>query len=348
MLKRLSPRERFDALIADFEPILRASFLASIADIKSNVQLRLVVERLERNDIAGAIEALHIDATAFRPLDKAILAAFEGGGIAAVSRLPQLRDPSGNVLVVRFDVRHLDAERWLTQHSSNLITAITTDIKEAARIALTAGMEAGRNPRSTALDVVGRINRATGRREGGILGLTSTQTGYVENARLELLSGDPASLRNYLTRNRRDRRFDRAVTAAIRGEKPLPADTVTRMLGQYENSLLKLRGDTIARTETISALNASNQEAFRQGLEKTEYTAQDVTRVWKTASDERVRHDHRAMSNVEVVGLDTPFTLPDGSQMLYPGDTSLGASASQTINCRCTQFLRLDFLKNID
>lgn len=348
MLKRLSARERFEALIADFEPILRAAFMASIADIKSNVQLRRIVERLERNDIAGAVDALHIDAAAFRPVDKAILSAFEGGGVAAVSRLPQLRDPSGNMLVVRFDVRHRDAERWLTQHSSKLVTSVTNDMKEAARVALTAGMEAGRNPRSTALDVVGRISRATGRREGGILGLTGIQSGYVENARAELLSGNPALLKNYLTRNRRDKRFDRTIAKAIREGTPIPADTVTRMLGQYENALLKLRGDTIARTETISALNASNQEAFRQGLEKTEYTAQDVTRVWKATTDERVRHDHRAMNNIEVVGLDTPFTLPDGSQMLFPGDSSLGAPASQLINCRCFQFLRLDFMKNID
>ena len=348
MLKRLSQRDRFELLIANFEPLIRSAFMAAIEDIKSNVQMRRIVERLEKSDISGAMEALHIDPAAFRPLDRAIADAFEGGGIAAISGLPKFRDPDGNVLVIRFDVRHIGAERWLSGQSVGLIPSITGDMRNAVRNALVAGMEAGNNPRTTALDIVGRINRATGRREGGILGLTEIQSQYVRNARLELLSGDPASLQNYLTRARRDKRFDRTVLKAIQTGEKLPDDTIVRMLARYEDSLLRQRGDTIARTETLSALNAANHEAFRQGLESTGYTEQDVTRVWKTASDERVRHDHRLMGGVEVQGLITPFTLPDGSQMMYPGDTSLGAFAGQVIRCRCTQFIRLNFLKNID
>jgi len=40
------------------------------------------------------------------------------------------------------------------------------------------------------------------------------------------------------------------------------------------------------------------------------------------------------MNGSEVVGLYTPFTLPDGTQCLYPLDPSLPAEHS--INCRCT------------
>lgn len=348
MLKRLSQRDRFEILIAQYEPLIRKAFKDAVDDIRSNADLRLVVERLERGNVAGAIEALNIDAVAFRPVDIATSAAFEGGGIAAVNGMPQLRDPSGGRVVLRFDGLAVGAEKWLTSHSSSLVSAITDDLRSAARSALTAGMEAGRNPRSIALDVVGRINRATGRREGGILGLTYVQSGYVNNARKELLSGNSEAIRNYLSRRLRDKRFDRTVLAAIRDGKPLSADTVSKILSRYSDSLLKMRADTIARTETIASLNAANQEAYRQGLEKVGMTEQDVTRVWKAASDERTRHDHAAMRGVEVIGLNTPFTLTDGSQMLYPGDTSLGAPASQTINCRCSQFIRLDFMKNIN
>jgi hypothetical protein len=348
MLKRLSAREKFEQLIADFEPLLRNAFMESIRDIKSNIQIKRIVERLERNDIAGAIDALYLDTAAFRPLDRAIAQAYEGGGVAAVSNLPTLRDPFGSQLVVRFDVRNLRAERWLAEHSANLIARIIEDQKNSVRIFLTAGIEAGNNPRTTALDLIGRLNRATGRREGGILGLTSVQSEYVATARDELLSGDTSALRHYLTRGRRDKRFDRTILKHINDGTTPPADLISRIIGRYEDGLLKLRGDTIARTETLTSLNASNQEAFRQGLDKTGYTEQDVTRVWRTANDERVRHSHAAMNGVEVKGLNTPYTLPDGSHMMFPGDSSLGAPASQIINCRCTQFLRLDFLKDID
>lgn len=348
MLKRLSSREKFEQLIADFEPLLRNAFMESVADIKSNIQIKRIVERLERNDIAGAIEALYLDPAAFRPLDRAIAQAFEGGGVAAVSNLPTLRDPFGSQLVVRFDVRNPRAEQWLTQHSTNLVTNIIEDQKVAARKVLVAGMEAGNNPRATALGLVGRLSRATGRREGGILGLTSIQAEYAITARSELASGDTSALRHYLTRGRRDKRFDRTILKHINDGTTPPSDLIVRIVGRYEDGLLKLRGDTIARTETLTSLNASNQEAFRQGLEKTNYTEQDVTRVWRSANDERVRHSHAAMNGVEVKGLNTPYVLPDGSMMMYPGDSSLGAPASQIINCRCTQFLRLDFLKGID
>lgn len=197
MLKRLSAREKFEQLIADFEPLLRNAFMESVADIKSNIQIKRIVERLERNDIAGAIEALYLDPAAFRPLDRAIAQAFEGGGVAAVSNLPTLRDLFGSQLVVRFDVRNPRAEQWLTQHSTNLVTNIIEDQKVAARKVLVAGMEAGNNPRATALELVGRLSRATGRREGGILGLTSIQAEYAITARSELASGDTSALRHY-------------------------------------------------------------------------------------------------------------------------------------------------------
>ncbi|MHC1550355.1 hypothetical protein [Phyllobacterium sp. K27] len=99
MLKRLSAREKIEQLIADFEPLLRNAFMESVADIKLNIQIRRIVERLERNDIEGAIEALYLYPTAFRPLGRAVAQAFEGGGVAAVSDMPTLREPNGAKLL---------------------------------------------------------------------------------------------------------------------------------------------------------------------------------------------------------------------------------------------------------
>lgn len=58
MLKRLSPRERLEQLLFDLTPMLRAAFMDAIDDIRSNIVLRRIVERLERGDINGAIAAI--------------------------------------------------------------------------------------------------------------------------------------------------------------------------------------------------------------------------------------------------------------------------------------------------
>src|SRR5690606_17279953 len=71
----------------------------------------------------------------------------------------------------------------------------------------------------------------------GVVGPTTTQAEYVARARQELASGEPDQLRHYLTRPRRDRRFERVVTAAIRNGKPIPNDQIDRMAGRCGDRL---------------------------------------------------------------------------------------------------------------
>lgn len=91
----------------------------------------------------------------------------------------------------------------------------------------------------------------TGRREGGLIGLTTAQGEYVARARQELLSGEPDQFKRYLERGRRDRRFDRTVLKALKEGKPLRAETADGIASRYADGLLKLRADTIALHETF-------------------------------------------------------------------------------------------------
>jgi hypothetical protein len=307
------------------------------------VTLRLLVDRLEKGDINGALAALNLERGAFARLEDAVARAYSTGGSAAIGSLPTLRDMAGARVVVRFDARNLQAEAWLRQHSSELVTNILTDQRAGVRGALEAGMAAGRNPTATALDIVGRIDRATGRRVGGIVGLSEPQVGYVASARAELLSGDPALMRKYLTRARRDARFDGIVRKAIDAGKPLDAATVSRLVGRYGDRLLQLRGDMIGRTESLTSLSASKHEAFRQGLLKTNYSESQVVRTWDDAGDRKVRHTHHAMNGQKVRGLEAPFVSPSGARLRFPGDTNLGAGAEEVIGCRCIEHIEIDY-----
>ena len=82
----------------------------------------------------------------------------------------------------------------------------------------------------------------------------------------------------------------------------------------------------IARTETTfasgyAAMRAASQYNF------------EVTKQWIAATDDRTRRDHR-IENGQIVDLNDPFIMADGTQMQYPGDPK--GTAAQVINCRCT------------
>lgn len=262
-----------------------------------------------------------------------------------MAAMPRVNDPfSGARLELRFDGRNERAERYLREHSSTLVTEIIADQREAVREVARAGMEAGNNPRTTALEIVGRVNKVTGKREGGILGLTSQQAGFVRNARAQLLSGDPAEMRAYLERGRRDKRFDRTVMKAIREGKPVSAADVEKITQRYSASLLRMRGEVIGRTEALTSLGAAQYESALQLIESGAVQASQVKFRWASAADGRVRDSHASLNGQEVqVG--QPFISPlTGARMRYPGDTELGAPASDTIQCRCNVSQVIDYL----
>jgi hypothetical protein len=336
----------FEALLARYNRTIAEAFIQAINDLRAGADLGRLAQAISEGNIQAAIDALHLDPAALQPLRDAIGAAYRDGGTAAVNGLPVLRDVSGARFVIRFAVGNPRAENWLRDHSSTLITRIMEDQRVAVRQALTAGMQAGVNPRTTALDIIGRIERATGRRTGGILGLTSQQEQFVRSARAELESGDPTLLRHFLTRTRRDARFDKTVLKAIEDEKPVQADTVDKLVGRYADRLLQLRGEAIARTESLTSLHAGQDEAFRQAVEKGAVKENQVRRTWRSAHDTRVRHSH-AILDGETVGLNGVFTSPSGAKMRFPGDTSLGAGPEEIVNCRCVLSNRIDFLSNL-
>ena len=55
---------------------------------------------------------------------------------------------------------------------------------------------------------------------------------------------------------------------------------------------------------------------------------------WKTFGDSRVRGTHREAAG-QTVPLDQPFIVGN-SRLMFPCDSSLGASPAEIVNCRCT------------
>ena len=102
-----------------------------------------------------------------------------------------------------------------------------------------------------------------------------------------------------------------------------PGDTLfaERRLPPYRRVL-------IARDQVVKASNAGNFQL---------YQAWDVPRkMWLSTPDNRTRAAHSAIDvDGQIRDIDQPFDV-GGEQLMYPGDSSLGASLGNVIQCRCT------------
>lgn len=97
----------------------------------------------------------------------------------------------------------------------------------------------------------------------------------------------------------------------------------------YLTQIIPNRSTNIAQTEVCAASNwASHQAAQQSGL--------TLNKVWLATGDNRTRPDH-ADADGQSVPMDQPFTV-GGFQMMFPGDSSMGAPAKEVCYCRCTQF----------
>lgn len=104
------------------------------------------------------------------------------------------------------------------------------------------------------------------------------------------------------------------------------------------------RETTIATTETQAPAESTKLiEAFGlAGLAPaTAVTRQRIGRTaskkqWVTVGDERVRDLHVRV-NGQIKPINQPFVVND-ERLMYPGDNFYGASANNTINCRCSAF----------
>lgn len=333
---------RFEGLIDQWDPVLRDAFLRAVYQMRRRAHIDQIQAMLERNDIEGALRAVGLDPTSFRPLGQATGQAFEAGGIYTASGMPILTDARGFRTIFEFDVRNPSAENWLAQRSSTQVREILSDQRDMIRAHLRDAMERGINPRTAALDLVGRISASTGRREGGVIGLTSSQAEWVRNYRRELEEGRFGAA---LARELRDRRFDRTLTRLLKSGEPLPLGTIEAMVRNYKNAALKMRGDAIGRTEAMAALHQSQQEAIDQALDAGIARPENVYFIWRTAGDNRVRESHVEMDG-QRVRQGEPFISGDGVPLMYPGDPN--APPEERINCRCWREPAVDFLAEID
>lgn len=120
------------------------------------------------------------------------------------------------------------------------------------------------------------------------------------------------------------------------------SDIVRRVDRLYLDSIIPNRSEVIARTETLTAARAGAHHATL----KAGY-ADRVVKSWMSTGDDRTRDTHM---EADANNTDIPYTEPflvrhptTGTieRLMFPGDTSLGASAANVVQCRCDARKRL-------
>lgn len=319
----------FENLSAAARKAIVKAYFASLETALRRMTTAEAIRLLQAYDIQTLIDTFSLSEADFVPL----LDELENTYFVAATTF----EPTGRGLrQVPFNRRHFRAEEAIRAEGARLVQDLTADSREAVQQAVARGLRTGAAPTKVARDIAGTYNRATQRREGGIVGLSRVQEAWSATAEQELDALDP----NYLTRKLRDKRYDAAFKKAVAEGRPLPVADRIRMTERYRDRLLSYRANTIARTETHTALNMGRFEKIIQTAEAAGLTADDIVATWRSSQDARTRDTHGALRG-DSVRLGQPFNS-GGYRMRFPGDRSLGAPASEIVNCRCVLTFKMD------
>ncbi|MDD7973440.1 phage minor head protein [Roseinatronobacter alkalisoli] len=330
-MARLDRRTR--ELLRGLEASVSSAFVEAIRDIPGLSDLKVFREALEARDLERAMRIIGPTDANFQRLDDAIREAYTAGGEGAIRNLSGIRDPqTGAIVRPTFDRRTANAVRWVQREAGSAIQGLNASITQVVREVLSEGIAEGASARGMVTRLMGTYNRATKQREGGVLGLTREQFRASENMAAKLSAGDYRSYFDYKLRNRR---FDDMVERAMLSGDPLSPVDIRNIQQGYEGNMLTARGNSVAREEASKAYNAGRHESFTQVRDGGLVSNDQFRRTWRSNDDDRSRATHADQDGVEVIGLDTPHTLSDGTQLMYPKDDSLGADAEHTMGCRC-------------
>lgn len=303
--------EQHAANIRELEAPMATAYLAEVRAVESEATVAEVERLLREGDSEGLVTYLSLGAMAgFLELFRA--AFIQGANNEALGRF-------------RFD-----SNTWAV---INLLMGANQEIQSTSdmdlRKSVAAVMGNGNTIRNQALDLIGVRSPLTGRRSGGVVGLPIQMTEWVQSARQQLLSGDRAAMRAYLTRKLRDTAFDKFVVPG----QPLTISQANTIARAYAERLVKSYARQLSETMAAQAYNSGRFQSVQQMVERGLITLDQVSKKWQTQRDERVRHSHAVM-NGQVQPLNMPFISGNGNPLMYPGDGT--APPEEIYNCRCS------------
>lgn len=316
MADAIDPVERIETLLSAAEPRIARAFVAAINGLRDELDLAEVERLLLAGDFEGA---LRLTQTVAEQLGQVSTVTFFAAGQDTATFLSGL--DLGTILFDQVNVRAVQA---MQVNNLRLISEFTAEQRAATRLALLDGIARGLNPRDQA-----RAFRDS-------VGLTERQQAAVINYR-RLLEGSAADQREALTRELRDRRFDRTVNRSIRTGEALTPDQIDRMVDRYRARYVKYRSEVIGRTEALRSVHQGVEEGYQQAIDAGKLDAEDLIRTWDSSKDSRVRTTHKLLNGQKRAWGEYWQTV--NGIIRFPGDPN--AAAEETVQCRCVLTTRI-------
>jgi len=160
-----------------------------------------------------------------------------------------------------------------------------------------------------------------------IVEIDGDEVDIATQATSDYLKYNSASKVAYISETTREQIRDELEAGVANGESM--DDIAKRLDALYLDKIIKNRSLTIARTEVVAASNLGSRSAAL-GLD-----IPGMTKSWLATDDKRTREWHREADGQET-GMEDPYQV-NGELLMFPGDSSLGASASNIVKCRCCE-----------
>jgi hypothetical protein len=311
MATRTEQIRELDRLLSKQEARIRQAFGQYVVNTLQADVLDQIVDALLASNVGLALEIL-------RPhvlqLSNVLPVVYTDAGVdmarEIVAAIPSISVGIG------FDPSHPRAVEQMRMNKLQFVQQVTEQQRDMIRNVMQRSFQEGFGPRKVSTLLKESI------------GLTARQQQAVQNFRALLENRDSRAL----SRDLRDRRFDRTIERAIRDDKPLSQDQIDKMVKRYHERYIQYRTETIARTDGVRATNQARSESIQQMIEETGLDPSAIRRKWNRTNDGRTRDWHRSMQD-QTVGMDEPFEDGKGNKLMFPGDPS--APGETTINCRC-------------
>jgi hypothetical protein len=277
---------------------IAAAFAAAFRWFRDSIGLSALIDRI-RTRLSAAADILDFAGfeSALRGGFGAVADAVAAGGALGGAQIAAIVDSP-----FAFTIYADPPMRALRGIQDRLVRELSAEARQAVFGFVADAARRGESAASIAADI-----RAS-------IGLTETQMRAVANFRRMLEAGDV----NALTRDLRDPAFDAEFRRALRVGSKLEAARVDAMVAAYAERYLDYRAATIARTESVRAVNLGLHESYKQAVADGTFPKAAVRRYWQVNLDEKLCPLCRPVPdmNPNGVGVHEDFQTPLGPRAI--------------------------------